>query len=245
MNGLTASAHKWPWMVSVRFTGSHNCGGTLLDSRYVLTAAHCVYNVNPANLKVVVGLDAIDEFSDSQVYTAENYVIHESYQPTLFYNGYDIALIKLSRPVSMSNSVIPLCLPKQNDTKTVVSKTVKIAGWGRVDTQFTPTMPKYLQEADMRVGNNDTTCKIYGYNLDLLYCVYDDSAKTAKSQVCNGDSGGPLFYEVDSKWYVFGVVSFTLVDKKETQSRCLTDSPSFFTVVPVFVNWITNKMATL
>lgn len=109
-------------------------------------------------------------------------------------------------------------------------------------TGFDPVLPTYLQEADMKVGNNDAICQLYGFDLNLLYCVYDNSTKQAKSQVCSGDSGSPLFYKVDNKWFIYGVVSFTMVEQKATQSRCLTNTPSYFAQVPLFVDWITKKM---
>lgn len=37
-----AMARRWPWMVSVQANGTHVCAGTLIASRWVLTAAHCV-----------------------------------------------------------------------------------------------------------------------------------------------------------------------------------------------------------
>ena len=48
INGYQAVPHSWPWMVSIGFYGpkssyTHSCGASLIDQKYVLTAAHCVY----------------------------------------------------------------------------------------------------------------------------------------------------------------------------------------------------------
>lgn len=47
MNGKEAAPHSWPWVVSIALDGPrdyvpHACGATLINSRYVITAAHCV-----------------------------------------------------------------------------------------------------------------------------------------------------------------------------------------------------------
>ncbi|XP_031774629.1 chymotrypsin B-like [Apis florea] len=42
VGGQNAIPHEFPWMVSISRKGGHFCGGTILNSKYVLTAAHCL-----------------------------------------------------------------------------------------------------------------------------------------------------------------------------------------------------------
>jgi len=56
VNGVDASPHSWPWQISLRVSGRHICGGSLIRSDWVVTAAHCVdRNPSPSGYTVVVG----------------------------------------------------------------------------------------------------------------------------------------------------------------------------------------------
>ena len=56
VNGVDASPHSWPWQISLRVRGRHICGGSLIRSDWVVTAAHCVdRNPSPSGYTVVVG----------------------------------------------------------------------------------------------------------------------------------------------------------------------------------------------
>ncbi|KXJ14723.1 Plasminogen [Exaiptasia diaphana] len=67
VNGANADAHEWPWQVSLQQDSSgssHFCGGSIIATEWVLTAAHCVeyYRRSPGSFQIVVGKSVIGEF---------------------------------------------------------------------------------------------------------------------------------------------------------------------------------------
>lgn len=242
INGNIATPNSWPWLVSIRLNGYHNCGGTLIHERYVLTAAHCIYGKTISNTQVIVGLQVVNYYSQDQVYYVEKLIYHESYDPEKYAIGYDIGLIKLKTPVKMSSKVSLICLPSRSSVGEVLGQYVNVAGWGRIDTGFTPQFAKELQETVLKVGNTDSKCNKYGYNLNNLYCLYDDTKSAGQANICSGDSGGPFMFRKNNKWYIYGLVSFALIERKDGSFKCLTTTPSFFTNVPLFNYWIINKI---
>ena len=55
VNGNNAKRHAWPWQISLRRDGRHHCGGSIIDPKWVLTAAHCVEKSDILRYTVVVG----------------------------------------------------------------------------------------------------------------------------------------------------------------------------------------------
>lgn len=42
VGGADAKPGQFPYQISLRVQDSHNCGGSIIDNQWILTAAHCV-----------------------------------------------------------------------------------------------------------------------------------------------------------------------------------------------------------
>jgi secreted trypsin-like serine protease len=126
VGGENASAATWGWVVSVSIANSYLCGGSILSSSWVITAAHCVYGGYSAS-QVTIYAGSLVRFSGTQSSTGSNIVIHPSYNPQTYEN--DLALIKLATPLTMSDpSIATICLPS------VSSATLSAGEWPAVNT---------------------------------------------------------------------------------------------------------------
>ena len=222
----------------------HFCAGTLIFDIYVLTAAHCVFGLKMENFVVVFGLHDLNdtsEYAESNTYTVSKVIFHENYNHRDPNN--DIALIKLSKRVVLSRSVYPICLPESPFlANSIINKFGFVAGWGRSDPEaiFVTNQNRKLHHTVLKVINGDELCSrhLQSFDYSNLYCAYDANI-TKSSNVCIGDSGGPLMIYRENKYYIYGIVSFvfTFFDS-EGKCKCYTQAPSYFTKVPHCIDWL-------
>ena len=129
----------YPWMVLYLQAGVSPCGGALVASKYVVTAAHCLYfdvdsNIPkvPSDIKITLGEHdrSIKEegiLKEKTVGVAKIFR-HEDYNPKNMFN--DIAVLELSEDVDLE-TYTPVCLPKTSDTNSFYGKVAEAYGWGR------------------------------------------------------------------------------------------------------------------
>lgn len=254
-NGKIASPGQFPWMAILGYqrrgesSVSFLCGGTLINEKYVLTAAHCISSQNRPvlvrlgefNLTEAVDCDHDNVCAPPPVDTAvEEITPHHGFN--LRNIKHDIALIRLSRSVEYSEFVRPICLPESinvtDDTK------FKIAGWGKTYFRDAVGSP-VLQFTDVNGVGHAECNELQPPELQPLdpgqLCAGGDKGKDA----CKGDSGGPLMLtqvtELEASTelltYQMGVVSYG------PDSPCGTAPlPSIYTRVAAYMPWIYDTL---
>jgi secreted trypsin-like serine protease len=243
INGQEAVPNSWPWMVFLKgFEDNSNerllCGGTIIDERTIVTAAHCITTPkDPSKIRIFVGLhDASkiirnDFYDDSyDYYTPSNIHIHPKYKNDNK-NGpvNDIAVLQFETNFTFSDKVSPVCMPRANDHKNLYNKNVVTTGWGRTqDGQLADR----LKQANLKVITDMTKC-LKNFRAAEQYCVIGRT-KNPASNVCFGDSGGPLVYFDGSKWVLYGITSYVQLAENE----CDFSKPSYFTSVPHYLDFI-------
>uniref|UniRef100_T1H521 Peptidase S1 domain-containing protein n=1 Tax=Megaselia scalaris TaxID=36166 RepID=T1H521_MEGSC len=140
VGGREIQIRQVPYQVSIQRFGSHWCGGSLISSNVVLTAAHCFYDVkSPSSLKVRVGSTYSNR--GGRLINVQNLINHQLYTNPDDSNQYDITLILLSEkvPRTQTTQYIPL------NTQSVAPRTpCYVSGWGQV-TETNETLPYHLR----------------------------------------------------------------------------------------------------
>ncbi|KAF0875696.1 CTRC protein, partial [Crocuta crocuta] len=232
VGGDNARPHSWPWQISLQYLKNsewrHTCGGTLIASSYVLTAAHCISNTKTYRVALGKNNLAVNNEEGSVFANVDTIFVHEKWNSFLVRN--DIALIKLAEPVQLSDTIQVACLPEK-DSLLPQDYPCYVTGWGRLWTNG--PIADELQQGLQPVVNYATCSQNDwwgGMVKETMVCAGGDGVISA----CNGDSGGPLNCQAENgTWDVRGIVSFG------SGLGCNTlKKPTVFTRVSAYIDWI-------
>lgn len=207
VNGDDAPACKWKWQAGLKSGSMPFCGGMLISPEWVLTAAHCAQTSSSPGFNVVLGDWKPRETSGKEQVRAASLVLrHPGYNDNTM--DWDLAMVKLSSPVSMTDCVGSVCLPTGGDVSP--GKTCWITGWGTLKSGG--SQPNVLQEAPVKIiSNKDCTSK-YAYSsseiTSHMICAQGKTSDGKIQDACQGDSGGPLVCESSGTWTLYGATSW-------------------------------------
>ncbi|XP_040423583.1 vitamin K-dependent protein C isoform X1 [Cygnus olor] len=193
-----------PWQVLIRNSGGNGfCGGSLINSRWVVTAAHCLDLVRPHH--VTVGdFDKYRRELNEQKIGVERSWTHPHYDSNN-YNS-DIALLYLSSDVVFNEYVLPICLPNPNLAALLSEEgTVgMVSGWGA--THDRGSTLRFLMKVRLPIVNMDTCQQVMDRIItDNMFCA---GYATEAADACKGDSGGPFVVPYHNTWFLLGIVSW-------------------------------------
>lgn len=230
--GYESIVGDWGWMVAILLYGRHNCGGSLINNQWILTAAHCAeYSAN--FLTINIGHhNNVNREAWSVQRKVVKIIVHEKYSSNRYDN--DIALMKLDSPVTYSDYIVPACIPttaSDNGGETGIA-----SGWGRVSGSG-PVSPILLEVKLPILDRNRCKSQWSQVNLDLEFCA---GVRGGRVDVCGGDSGGPIHLKARNpnlstrgSWDVIGATSWG-------SSNCLDGS--VFVHIGAFYDWVVAKV---
>ena len=108
IRGETETRRDWAWVVRISTTDVPTCGGSILSSSWILTAASCVIQLNISEITILAGSNNFER--GTQQRRVATIIMHPSFNKSSFVN--DIALIRLETPLDMADSALAkICLP--------------------------------------------------------------------------------------------------------------------------------------
>uniref|UniRef100_A0A182JQT7 Peptidase S1 domain-containing protein n=1 Tax=Anopheles christyi TaxID=43041 RepID=A0A182JQT7_9DIPT len=236
IEGTEANLHEFPYQVSIQWNfnnGSrarHFCSGSIINQRWILTAAHCLEEVDTKGwFEVVAGVNNIaDEESGAQRRNVTRYEQHKLYDLQAI--KYDIGVLLLSQPLDLNRNIKTMRLATKD---TLFSQQIaKFAGWGSISKTWNDIYPDKLMKVSLILRTQED-CQAVGKVDETQLCA--GGYKNVSG--CTADSGGPLTVNIDDEQVQIGVLSY---GEKPCQARL----PVVFSSVMYFHDWIQGiKMA--
>jgi len=222
IGGKDAPNGKYPYQVSLQHAIGHFCGGSILNDKWILTAAHCIKGHMSSLIKVLAGTNTLDIREYHQSYMADRIIVHEHFDGQEFVN--DVGLVRLSKPMEFNDKVQPIQLPNEDFRK--VNYPAVVTGWGKVS--ISGAIADNLQEIVLNVINQDDCAKWTNHTIGKSHiCTLTKEGEGT----CNGDSGGPLVAD----GVQIGITSFGY--------PCALGKPDVYTRVYTYVDWINKQIS--
>merc|ERR1711874_715627 len=247
--GEETKRNQYPWTVSLQQMPSskHFCAGTLIASKYVLTAGHCLARdcnkkgkcakVKKDNLTVIIGDHDLwshgETCLDEKTLRVAKVILHEDYLEVRDDDGNvvnmenDIGLLELAEAVDLA-TYTPACLPSKGEA--VDGKgPFYIYGWGKGSDsgRLYRIVVENLEEK-----------QIYSEPLGQML----ESKNLPLVSIGSGDSGGPLTSKQRGQHVLMGASSGYYNYYNDRELTSMTSTASYFTQISHYTDWLDSNM---
>lgn len=228
VGGTNSTKYQFPYYVQIVSTmrlnetsnGHGNCGGSLISSTHILTAAHCVDRA--LLVRIVVGFYSVDDRKDARLYQVKSVAVHENYNQTFMSN--DIAIVEVTKEIEFNDAIKPISF---SCNYTLPAMNVTIAGTG-ITSDVEKQSSNTLQWVNLKTIPNEQCARVYGRVETSNVCA----VTKPKYGPCHGDSGSALIRQDDGNQMQVGIASYG------AYYRCERGHPTVSTRISDYLDWI-------
>ncbi|CAL4073826.1 unnamed protein product [Meganyctiphanes norvegica] len=203
---------EFPWQAVIFLSNfTFKCGASIIDNRWLLTAAHCVNGFQPYELKVRLGEWQVNTFDEPKPYVDVDVAvisIHPQFNPKNVHN--DIAVLQLVEPVEFQYHINSICLPSLGQT--FWGQRCIATGWGK--DSFDGNYQHIMKKVELPTVEHQQCQNLLSKTRLGKYFQLDDSFMCAGGEdnkdACKGDGGGPLACQdpVTGQYVLTGITAF-------------------------------------
>jgi len=229
--GGEAAPSMIPWQVAMLSGSFQFCGGTILDSCTILTAAHCGINTGHS-----IRAGSLSKTSGGQVRGISQVISNTDLPYNSQTTNNDWVIAKLDSPLTLGGDVQAACLPSSASYLSAQSTEARCftSGWGTLSSGG--SSPNDLQYVRVPAITNSQCDAAYGGSItDTMLCA--GYPNVGGKDACQGDSGGPFVCDDNGNAVIAGVVSWGI-------GCAHPNYPGVYARVTSVLSWIQSNMGS-
>lgn len=236
VGGADTQISSVPWQVSLQTrNGRHFCGGSILSSTWIVTAAHCTAGAQPSQIQVLAGVSRLSQAVTGQTRLVTRLLMYPGYSDPVV--GKDIALLELQTPLTLDGVNTRAIRPAKSADVALTAPNVvaTVSGWGALAEGG--LAPDNLQSVQVPIISLTDASNDYAGTGVPVPLTADQLAAGYRGvggkDSCQGDSGGPLVVanQAGDGYLLAGVVSWG-------NGCARAQYPGLYARVSSFTSWL-------